>query len=47
MSLEQFRKFSEAHKVMTQHHGTDYFKIHSEVDEKHEHMAKELLTSLT
>jgi hypothetical protein len=39
--------FHKAHKIMQQYGETDYFKIHSELDEEHEHMGKELLTSLS
>lgn len=38
--------FHAAHKVMQKYEDTDYFKIHSEVDEKHEKMGYELLENL-
>lgn len=39
--------FQEAHKVMHSYGETDYFKIHSEADEKHEKMGRELLQNLS
>lgn len=39
--------FHEAHKVMHAYGETSYFKIHSEVDEKHEQMGRDLLTNLS
>lgn len=39
--------FKEAHNVMHKYHETDYFYIHSEVDEKHEDMGREFLENLT
>jgi len=39
--------FREAHKVMSRYGETDYFKIHSEADEKHEKMGHALLENLS
>lgn len=39
--------FQEAHKVMTAYAETDYFKVHSECDAKHEKMGIKLLENLT
>lgn len=39
--------FQETHKIMSKYRETDYFKIHSEADEKHEKMGIELLKGLT
>ena len=39
--------FQEAHQVMHHYGETDYFKIHSDVDEQHEQMGKALLYDLT
>lgn len=39
--------FQEAHKVMHTYDETDYFKIHSEADEKHEKMGISLLQNLS
>lgn len=38
--------FIEAHKVMSKHTETDYFKIHADVDEHHEMMGLRLLEGL-
>lgn len=38
--------FHEAHKVMSKYKETDYFEIHSDVDEKHEKMGISLLKNL-
>lgn len=38
--------FHMAHKVMQNYGETNYFEIHSELDERHEHMGFELLTNL-
>lgn len=38
--------FHAAHKVMHHYSETDYFKIHSELDEKHEQMGIKFLTGL-
>lgn len=38
--------FQAAHKVMAQYGETDYFKVHSEADEKHEQMGRELITNV-
>ncbi len=39
--------FQEAHKIMQKYSETNYFKIHSEADEKHEKMGIELLQNLS
>lgn len=39
--------FKEAHKVMSKYKETNYFKMHSEADEKHEHMGLEHLQGLS
>jgi hypothetical protein len=39
--------FQEAHKVMSKYHETDYFKIHSIADDKHEKMGRALLEDLS
>lgn len=38
--------FQEAHKIMRKYGETDYFKIHSDADEKHEKMGTMLLKNL-
>lgn len=38
--------FKEAHRVMEQFGETDYFKVHSEIDEHHETMGLDLLEGL-
>ena len=39
--------FRQAHKVMSHYGETNYFKIHSEADDKHEQMGKVLLKNLS
>ncbi len=39
--------FQEAHTIMHKYGETDYFKIHSEADEKHEKMGRKLLMELS
>lgn len=39
--------FHEAHKIMDRYGETDYFNIHSEIDEEHEKMGMELLEGLS
>lgn len=39
--------FQAAHKVMCKYGETDYFKIHSEADEKHEQMGNNLIKNIS
>jgi len=39
--------FQTAFDIMKEHSTIEYFRIHSEADEKHEHMGKELLQNLS